>query len=463
MKKAKFSKSGHVLAAAGAAVGIANLVIFPERVIQLGGGAFVLCFLLSTMIMGLPLMVAETALGKHAQSDAVKAFKDLGGNTYGWIGWFGILTCCLILSFYAVIAGWALAYLMDISTGAFLMQEIDTGMVFGNLVTDEKRVMLYVGIALAFTVIVVGAGVKKGIENISKTFMPLLFILIISLIIYRLSLNGTEGLERMWKLDFARLLNSNENGPRGLVIAIGQAFFSLSLGACAMITYGTHMKKESNVLTSSRMIVGVDTIMALLGAVLICLFLAGVDEKGLPSGPPLVFISLTKIFSDLGEVGTYAGVAFFALFNMAILTSTISLLEPIVNYLSKDNSKLRMMFSVILGLVIFMISIPSIVSFDAASYPFWGQFLGLGSASEGGGFFNFMLEFFGTICLIIGSLLLVLFVQRKWSIIKLLRMLDSPEYRPPGYLTQLVAVSLRWITPILLALVLFGELIKLIT
>lgn len=471
----KFSSRGHILASVGAAVGIANLVLFPARVFNYGGLAFILVFILCTFLMGVPLMIAETALGKNGQSDAVRAFSRIGGKKWRWAGIFGLVTCSFILSFYIIVAGWALYYLfiyvfqyqeISLSVANILEQGKPSiaaiGGIFGRFVTSTYEVILFSGIFMGLTVFIVAHDIKQGIEWVSKRFVPLLVFLIFCLIITIPLIDNVDLNYDNFSFDFSSLFSIDSSGRIGIIEAVGQAFFSLSIGACSMVTYGSHINKNTNVVSNSHYIVHIDTLVALLGAILIIPLFSASDKVGLD--PTLVFISLVDTFNSFGEPwGRIIGICFFTLFNFAILTSTISLLEPVVNFLSKNQNNKRKGLSITIGLLVFLMSIPGILSFNPDSPSFFTNFLGYGNQSDRTmGYFNFILDFFGTFCLLVGAFILAIFIRRKWSIEGLINEITVSSYQPSKSLEVFLKVSFRWIIPVLMLLLFVGECIKVI-
>jgi NSS family neurotransmitter:Na+ symporter len=470
----KFTNKGHILAAVGAAVGIANLVLFPARVFNYGGLAFILVFVLFTFILGVPLMIGETALGKSGQSDAVNAYQKIGGKKWGFAGIFGLVTCCFILSFYIVVAGWALYYLY---TYLFQYQQITAavaealtndapsiagiGGLFGRFVTSQNEVLLLSGLFMALTIFIVANNIKQGIEWVSKTFVPLLIVMMLFLIIAIPFVDSDKVNYGNFNFNFAALFSIDNSGRIGIIEAVGQAFFSLSLGACAMVTYGSHVARNTNVVSNSHYIVHTDTLVALLAGVLIIPLFSVSGNVGLD--PTLVFISLVDTFYGFGEPwGRIIGISFFALFNFAIVTSTISLLEPAVNYMSEGNKLRRKYYSILIGSGVFLISIPAILSFNPESATVFTNFLGYGNKGDGTmGYFNFILDFFGTFCLLAGAFILSIFIRFKWSIEKLIEEVTVQGYNPGSQIKKLLRVTILWVIPILMLLLFGGECIKL--
>lgn len=471
----KFSNTGHILASVGAAVGIANLVLFPARVFNYGGLAFILVFVLFTFILGVPLMIGETALGKNSQRDAVAAFRSIGGRKWGFAGLFGLITCCFILSFYIVVAGWSLYYLY---LYLFQYQEITgsveaalaknspsvagVGGLFGSFVSSPYKVLLFSGIFMGATVIIVANNIKQGIEWVSTRFIPLLVLMMVCLILALPFVAGDRVNYTNFTFDLSALFAMDSNGRVGIIEALGQSFFSLSLGACSMVTYGTHIDKNTRVVSNSHYIVHSDTLVALLAGLLIIPLFASSSQVGL--NPSLVFINLVDTFYGFGEPwGRIIGVGFFTLFNLAIVTSTISMLEPAVNYLSGENEIRRRNYSLLLGTGIFLISLPAILSFNPDSPAFFTNFLGYGDKQSDTvtmGYFNFILDFFGTFCLLVGAFLLSVFIRSTWTLEKLFEEITVGGYSPSRSIKSLLRITFLWIIPLLMLLLLGAESLK---
>jgi NSS family neurotransmitter:Na+ symporter len=227
-----------------------------------------------------------------------------------------------------------------------------------------------------------------------------------------------------------------------------------------MVTYGSHVHRNTNVVSNAHYIVHTDTLVALLAGVLIIPLFSVSGKVGLD--PTLVFISLVDTFHGFGEPwGRMIGIGFFALFNLAIVTSTISLLEPAVSFLAKGNKHRRRYYSILIGSVIFLICIPAILSFNPESASIFTNFLGYGNKGDGTmGYFNFILDFFGTFCLLAGTFILSIFIRYKWSIEKLIDELTVGGYSPGSQLKKFLAITILWIIPILMLLLFGGECIK---
>ncbi|MGB0521593.1 MAG: sodium-dependent transporter [Flammeovirgaceae bacterium] len=461
-QKISFSNRGHVFAATGAAVGIANLVLFPARVYNYGGLAFILVFVLCTFLLGIPLMIGETALGKHGQSDAVDAYQGIGKGKWGYAGVLGLITCCFVLSFYIVVAGWALYYLYLYVFDIQSITTMNTGQLFGEFVTNETQVFLFSGLFMIATIVVVAGGVRKGIEAVSKRFVPLLVVLVLILILLVPVVKGEALNYGNFTFDFGALFKVDASGRMGIIEAVGQAFFSLSLGSCGMVTFGAHTHKETNVVENANFIVHTDTIVAILGGLLIIPLFAANEQ--VMAAPPLVFINLVETFNGFGDLwGRIIGVLFFALFNIAIITSAISLLEPTVNYLARRKKQGRKFYAIAVGTFIFVMSIPVILSVDATNPAIFTNFLGYGDNHNGEismGYFNFVLDFFGTFCLIAGSFILATFISRKWTMEGIFKEITVAGYSPSDRMKQFLTFTLKWFIPAVMLLMFVAEFYK---
>lgn len=412
-----FSRTGHILASAGAAIGVANLVIFPYRVQFFGGGVYVLAFVVFTMLMGIPLMILENALGKRSGTDAIDAFRGDGdGPAWAWIGRLGILTSIMVASFYLVLAGWTLDYIWAYTTDYATVASTPAGPVFGAAISTIPRALLFTGLFTALAAVISSSEVRRGVERLSKFAMPLLGVLVVFLII-SLPMLRPEAVDyaNLFRLDWNGLFVPNANGELGILHALGQAFFSLGLGAASMMTFAAHLDRNANVLRAAPTIVHLDTIVALLGALLVVPLLGNV-EGDVYNGPPLVFINLVEIFKSYGAAGQFVGLSFFVLLGIAILTSAVSLIEPALRALVTQRGWSRRWTGLGLGLLIFLLSIPVVISCSPAGPAWLTDFAGMGGEDPSMGYFNFLLEWFGSISLLIGGLLLCIYLLFRWGL-----------------------------------------------
>jgi len=313
------------MAAAGSAVGLGNIWKFPFTAGQNGGGAFVLVYLFFVAIIGFSVMLTEFAVGRRRSLAAVGAFKSVD-RRWTFAGVLGVLSGFLIMGFYPVVGGWALAYVFKVPMG--LLNNPDTiGDTFGGFITGKTAPLMWMVVYLALNIAIVAKGVSSGIEKAGKILMPILFSILIIIAIKGLTLPGAmAGMEFLFKPDFSKL-----NG--GVVLAaLGQAFFSLSLGMGCMITYGSYLSKEENLAENAAIVTAMDTGVALLAGIAMfpAMFAFGMEPA---AGPGLVFVVVPTIFAKMGGAGMMFATLFFVALTTAALTSSVSLLEVVVAYL----------------------------------------------------------------------------------------------------------------------------------
>lgn len=325
------SKLMTVLVAAGCSVGLGNIWRFPYVAGQGGGGAFLLIYLLAIVIIGLPIMLSEFALGRETNRSAVGAFKKLMGGKFSFIGYNGVAAIALIMGFYYVVAGWTAEYFYISATGE--LQNYTTpeaySSLFANFVTNPWRPIVASSIFIALNHFIVVRGVTKGLESVAKYLMPLLFFILIILAINSLMMPGSmEGVEFFLRPDFSKVTGDV------VLEAFGQAFFSLSLGIGAMIAYGSYVPKSSSLRTTVFQVSLLDTLVALLAGLIIfpAAFSTGINPG---SGPALVFETLPAIFHTLPMSSLWASI-FFLLLVIAALTTTMSFHEIVTVYLMEE-------------------------------------------------------------------------------------------------------------------------------
>jgi len=393
------SRLGFILAATGSAIGLGNIWRFPYVVGENGGAAFVLLYLVFVVIIGLPYMFAELALGRSVQRNPVGSIDAIRPHSpWKLVGYLGVLTGVGILSFYGVVAGWTFGYIFKMAMG-------NPG-EFGTFISDPWMVTFLFGIFILITVSIVHGGVEGGIERWSKILMPLLFVLLIGLIIYANTLDGAgKGLEFYLKPDFSKLTG------KVALEALGQAFFSLSLGMGLMITYGSYLSKKENIISSALFIGLSDTLIAIMAGLIIfpALFAMGAQPD---SGPALVFIVLPKLFVEMPG-GSIVGVFFFILLSIAALTSTISLLEVQVAFLVDEKKAPRKKVVWLAAGFTFLIGLPSALSQGASD--FFTNFALLPERLSDPDFLSQMSFIFGTFSLAFGALMLSIFIGWVWG------------------------------------------------
>ncbi|WP_320034184.1 sodium-dependent transporter [Halarcobacter sp.] len=353
-----FSRIGFILAAAGSAVGLGNIWKFPYVTGENGGGAFVLIYLLAIALIGLTIFIAESYIGKEARTNAAHAYQLVSKSkkrAWRWAG-FQIFTGIVILSFYAFIIGWILNYIL-LSFSGFPSDIKEAESVFTNLITMEIGTQILFHTIVTLTIIfIILKGVKEGIEKLNLILMPLLGLILIGLLLYSLTLDSfSQAIEFMFMPDWSKI---NENA---ILAAVGQAFFTLSLGMGIIITYSASMGKETNFVKSSIMVALVDTSVAIVAGIIIFSFLfsAGAEST---AGPGLVFISLPLIFSTWGIFGQIVGCAFFVALLFAGITSAVSLLEPPLMYLMEKFNMTRVKATIIAGTFFYILGIVALLS-----------------------------------------------------------------------------------------------------
>lgn len=346
------------MAAAGGAVGLGNIWRYPYMLGQNGGGAFLLVNMFFVLAIGIPLMMTEFVIGRRSQSNAVGAYKRLAQNK-GWttIGYFSIIAAVLIYAFYSVVAGWTLNYIVLACTNSLADKNpAEVADAFSAFTANSYWPVFYQFVFMGITALVISLGVQKGIEKISKILMPVLFILLILMCVRSLTLPGAkEGLHFLFHPDFSKLTGA------GILGALGQSFFSLSLGMGAMVTYGSYIRKEDSLFKTSVWISVCDLMVAILAGVVIfpAVFSFGMDPAG---GPQLVYVVLPNVFNCMPMGGLFAAV-FFILLGIAALTSTISLQEIVVAFTVEELHWSRRKSSMISMLVVFFIGMFCALSF----------------------------------------------------------------------------------------------------
>ena len=458
------SRFGFILAATGSAIGLGNIWKFPYITGDYGGGAFVLVYLLCVVIVGLPLMLSELMIGRRAQTNPVGAFQKLHRKGSPWqiTGWLGVASGFVILSYYSVVAGWALAYVFKAIAGfsgmtdqiqdqfpalagsggiiAFIYESI-IGFAgtaeqiqgqFGELVMSPSKSIFWHTLFMAMSIGIVIGGIKNGIERWAKILMPLLFAILVGLATYGLffTTGGVQSLEFLFKPDFSKL------SAEGILSALGHAFFTLSLGMGAMITYGSYMKRGGNLIRDAITISILDTVIALVAGVAI---FSMVFHYGMEPGQSvgLIFKTLPVLFV---ETGKWISVPFFVLLTFAALTSAISLLEVVVSYFVDERGWRRVPATLIMGIAIYVLGLLSAVAIWEV--PLMGK-----------GWFDFFDDVSTNYMLPLGGLLTCLFTA--WGMKQADRM---DEFGSSGIAYKLLVIVLRYVTPVAVFIVLLHGL-----
>jgi neurotransmitter:Na+ symporter, NSS family len=435
--RSKFTnKFGFIAAAAGSAVGLGNIWKFPFEVGKGGGSAFLIMYLVFCFVLCFPILVTEIAIGRRSQKSAAMAFRPLGHPNWSFIGILGVFCGVVILSFYNVVAGWVLGYFVEMLLGNFAI-----GDNFSAYVNDIAEVGGYTLAFLIATGVIVSQGVTKGIEKASKLLMPILLVIILSLTIYALTLSGAKaGLTFYLVPDFSKI-NLNV-----IYRALGQSFFSLSLGLGALMTYGSYLSRKENIVSAAAMITLADVGIAFLAGLMIFpfVFSQGIQPEG---GAGLIFMTMPGIFESMGpNLGIVIGSSFFLLLAFAALTSTISLMELPVAYLV-DKHKVKRKYAVWYAAgVVFLLGIPSMIGNGYSE--FFTNFITYVGATQPVNFMDFVTDVASNTLLPFGGLLVSIFSIYVWKRRKLFRELTHghPTFTKT-FVARYIGFSLQYVAP----------------
>lgn len=351
-----------VLAATGSAVGLGSIWKFPYMTGVYGGGAFVVMFLLFIALLGVPVMIAETLIGRRARLSPANALKALASHTrhasqWSWAAFAGMVTALLILSFYSVVGGWSLDYILGVGAGKFQGAGAErAGGYFADMVADPWRMILWHSIFMLLSAGVIARGVVAGLERSLRVMMPLLFVLLLILLAYSLTTGHfLEGVRFMFHFEPERLID-------GLLPAMGHAFFSLSVGIGSILIYGAYMPKQTSIAGTVLAVALVDTFVSLLAGLALfpIVFSAGLNAG---EGPGLMFVTLPLAFGNVA-FGQLIGVVFFVLVAVAAWSSAISLLEPMVAYLVERTRISRLWITTALAFLCWFVGLGTVFSFN---------------------------------------------------------------------------------------------------
>jgi len=392
-----------ILATTGSAVGLGNIWKFPYIAGENGGGAFVLIYLVCIVLIGIPIMVCEILIGRRGRQSPVYSLRSLaredgGSGIWGFIGFSGIFAGLLIISFYSVVAGWSLAYVMRTANGYFVdVTASGSRAIFSELISDPERLLAWHTIFMVMTTVVVARGVRSGLEQTVRILMPLLFLLLLLLVWYAYDTGEfKQGYNFLFAFDFSSLT------PGGVVIAMGHAFFTLSLGIGAVMMYGSYLPSEIPIARTALAIAVIDTLVALLaGLAIFPIVFASNLTPG--EGPGLLFQTLPIAFGQMPG-GTFYGVLFFILLVLAAWTSSISMIEPAVAWLVENRQITRLRSASLVGLFAWLLGIVTIMSFSSWSFQFT-----FGGKLKNSGMFDVLDILTSSIMLPIGGLAFAIF------------------------------------------------------
>ena len=438
------SKLGFIMAAAGSAVGLGNIWRFPYVTGENGGAAFVLVYLVCVFLIGVPLLYVELALGRASGRNPVGAFqKTKPGTPFMFTGILCLMACFFVLTYYGVIAGWTISFAWS--------QITQTPLVFSEYIAKPGTVLPVFAGFIALTIWIVSAGVEKGIEKWSKILMPVLFVMMLVIIGRSLTLEGAgKGISYYLNPDFSKI------DGKVVLMALGQAFFSLSVGWGLMITYGSYMPKSQNIVSNGLWVASADTLVAILAGFMVfpAVFAFGMDPG---AGPGLTFVTLPKVFAQM-TAGWVFGAIFFCLLSVAAVTSSISMLEVPVSYFVDDKPKARKKAATMVGIFAFLIGIPSAMANGGSE--FFSNMELMGKT----GFLDIMDQVFGTLCLIVISLSLSIYVGWIWKTEPAVKEISEgcPWFTQPMVAgispAQIWAFFVKYICPVVISLVLVNAL-----
>lgn len=435
---------GVIAATVGSSVGLGNIWRFPYECGSHGGAAFILCYVAFILLLGIPVICAEFVLGRQSRSNFYGCFRRLGASRpWHYVGYMGIVSSLMILSFYSVVAGWTLEYLWQACTGSLLAEGIDYNGIFTEFSSHSWRPLFWTLLFLAVNHFVVRGGVQKGIERVSNILMPLLFVILLVLSINSLFMPGAaEALSFMFSPDWSAIT------PKVVISALGQAFFSLSIGLGCMLTYASYFSKNTPLLRNAGITAGLDTLVAVMAGVLIfpAVFTYGVQPT---EGPTLVFEVLPSIFASMPG-GVFVAVLFFLMLVVASLTSTISMSEITIAYFVDERKWSRRRACIISTAIAVVGGTLCTLSFS-----------GISDITVGGhtiSFFTLFNDISSNIFLPVGGLLISIYAGWKLSA-KLMRA----QLTNDGHLRHVpvgpVVFLLRWVCPVGILIILLAPLL----
>lgn len=351
------SKLGFILAAAGSAIGLGALWRFPYMAAEHGGGAFLLVFLIFTLVVGLPLLLSEFVIGRAGGRNPIDGFEYLGGKKgYRIFGWIGNIATIFLLSFYSVIGGWIMIYLLIATLDVVgIMNIVDYGATFNEVITNPLYALLGQAVFMLLIAFIVAQGIQKGIERASKIMMPLLFILFVVIIIRSLTLpNAMEGVE------FFLMPEISAISTEGILFALGQSFFALSIGVTGMITYASYLDDKQDLTRSALYIVLMNVTISIMAGLAIFPAIASLQLEN-AEGPGLVFVVIPGVFDTI-PFGMLFYILFLLVFLFATITSAISMIEINVANTIKGNQVKRKKVTYLFALIIFLVGVPSALS-----------------------------------------------------------------------------------------------------
>ena len=454
---------GFLMAAIGGAVGLGNIWGFPYKMGTSGGFAFLLLYIVLAVLVGFVVMIGEITLGRRGRRGAIGTYHALS-KRYKWLGWFGVISAFLIMTFYSVLGGYCMKYTVvnvgNIFSTSFGSNGMNGTQLFGELMLNQSEGIIYTLVFMIVTCVIVMGGISGGIEKFSKVAMPALFVMLVIVIVRSVTLPGAEaGLDFMFRFNLKPL---EEDFFGVLSTAGGQMFFSLSLGMGAMITYGSYLDKKENLEKNSIIIIVADTLVALMAglAVLPASFALG-GEGAAMAGPSLLFVTMQDVFESMGAVGPYFGVVFYLLVIIAAVTSAISLVEVVTTYFmdrarDKGRDGNRKVATFFICLVLMALS--AVVAADGlGTNHIWipGREL-FGEAAWNASWLDFMDAWSEGVLMPLGSLFTCLFIAYEYGVDRFAAEVceGGNRFRGRGFFNFCVHV----VAPLAMLMILYGQL-----
>ena len=441
------SKIGAILAAAGSAVGLGNIWRFPTETGNNGGAAFLLIYIGFMLFLGVPIMVSEFVIGRHSQTSVAQSFFKMSGGKKGWklMGLIPVIAGFLVLSYYAVVAGWTLYYAFLAGIDGFAGKTPDEiGTAFQSFCADPVNPLIWMAIILVINGLIVALGVQKGIERGAKIMMPLLFIFIIILVACSFTLPGAEaGLQFLFHPDFSKVTGQT------LLNAMGQAFFSLSVGLCCLCTYATYFKKDVNLMQDGLQVATIDTLVAICAGLIIFPAVFSITGLAPSQGPSLVFVTLPNVFQQAfgsSIVAYIFSLCFYLLLVMAALTSSISMLEMIVAYFYQERHISRPVASIGATVICLILG-----TFCSLSFGIWNDVTLFGM-----GFFDLFDFIVAKLIMPIGGMLICVFLG--WIVdeeVLRAEITNMGTLRAPYY--PIFRFIIRYLAPICILLIFISQ------
>lgn len=440
------STFGVLVAMAGSAIGLGNLWRFPYMVGEYGGAAFIFVYIILVFLLCLPILFSEVIVGRRSHTNAFIAFERLApGSAWKWTGILMVATPILVVSYYSVIGGWSLEYLFKACTFSFTQGATrdELGTIFNSFITSTWTPIIWHTVFLLLTAAVILGGVNKGIEKFGKVMMPLLFLTVIAIAVRSVTLPGAgEGLVYLFKPDFSKIT------PEVCAAALGQGFFSLSVGFGIMLTYGSYTRKEANIALNSTWTAVADLMFALIAscAIMPAVFAFGLNPQ---EGPGLVFETLPFLFANM-PLGGFVAILFFLALLVAALTSSVSLFEVGVAWLVEEKHLSRKASTWIVFAVTWAIGVLCSLSFGRLS----------GISIFGNSIFNFLDKLSANWLMPLGALLIVIFTgwkMKKSDVID--EFTNSGTLRGNARLSGFIYFLIRWLAPVAILIIFLSNLL----